>query len=279
MRTIFPSTFLLCFITCLTPWACTPSDQSQSQEYQQESVSIPISGSSQEKSKLPHAPAYQQILLVTTENWDTPKGILRKYGWDADQQKWQIAGAALHVLIGKKGLGWGLGLHDAQGWTGPRKKEGDLKSPAGVFELGTAFGYQVEKPAFDWPYTPVVSTTMCIEDIQSMYYNTILDEGEVTSDWESTDHMLRKDDLYEWGVFVLHNSDTPIPGGGSCIFIHVWREGGKGTAGCTSLDKNELKRLLQWMDPQAQTLLIQVPKTHLSYILDQFDDLRSLKEM
>ena len=279
MRTIFLPIFILCLITSLTQWSCAPSDHSQSQKLPQESVAISTNESVQKKSTLPHSPKYQQILLVTTDNWDTPEGTLKKYGWDRAEQKWQMEGAALPVLIGKKGLGWGLGLHDAEGWPGPRKKEGDLKSPAGVFQLGTAFGYQVEEPAFDWPYTPVVSTTMCIEDIQSQYYNEILDEGQVTSDWESTDHMLRKDDLYEWGVFVLHNSGKPRPGGGSCIFIHVWREGGKGTAGCTSLDKSELKSLLQWMDPQAQTLLIQVPKTQLPKVIDQFDFLRSLGEL
>ena len=258
---------------------CAPVDSSHPQDRQQDSIPISVSGTSQEAHEAFHSPKYQQVLLVTTEDWDTPKGILKKYEWDRIEQKWRMKGATLPVLIGKKGLGWGLGLHNAQGWAGPRKEEGDLKSPAGVFELGTAFGYQVGKPAFEWPYTPVVLTTMCIEDTQSEYYNEILDEGAVNSDWKSTDHMLRKDDLYEWGVFVLHNSGTPIPGGGSCIFIHVWREGGKGTAGCTSLDKNELKALLQWMDPEAQTLLIQVPKTQLAKVLDQFDDLRSLKEL
>ncbi|MEL6627468.1 MAG: L,D-transpeptidase family protein [Bacteroidota bacterium] len=279
MNPYFLSYLILCLAVCMSQEGCAPVDSSHPQDRQQDSIPISVSGTSQEAHEAFHSPKYQQVLLVTTEDWDTPKGILKKYEWDRIEQKWRMKGATLPVLIGKKGLGWGLGLHNAQGWAGPRKEEGDLKSPAGVFELGTAFGYQVGKPAFEWPYTPVVLTTMCIEDTQSEYYNEILDEGAVNSDWKSTDHMLRKDDLYEWGVFVLHNSGTPIPGGGSCIFIHVWREGGKGTAGCTSLDKNELKALLQWMDPEAQTLLIQVPKTHLAKVLDQFDDLRSLKEL
>ncbi|MEL6133896.1 MAG: hypothetical protein AAFR59_11085 [Bacteroidota bacterium] len=223
--------------------------------------------------------AHRQILLVTTDNWDTPKGTLSLHTWDEAQQSWKQEGEALPVLIGKKGLGWGLGMHDAREWEGPRKKEGDLKSPAGVFELGTAFGYQVEAPAFDWPYMSVVNTTMCIEDVQSHYYNQILEEGETTPDWSSTDHMLRKDDLYEWGIFVSHNTGSPTPGGGSCIFIHVWREGGNGTAGCTSLDKSELKKMLHWMDPKAQTLLVQAPKPVLSQLTSQFDYMETLVQM
>ncbi len=206
----------------------------------------------------------KQVLVVTTSDWDTAEGTLTQYElWESeagDEGEWKQAGEKVPVLIGKNGLGWGIGLEDYRGMEGPVKQEGDLKSPAGIFALGTAFGYALpeEVGAMDWEYTPVVETTMCIEDTGSVAYNRILDEGTREADWTSTDHMLRDDDLYEWGVFVLHNAQPAVPGGGSCIFLHVWREGGSGTAGCTSMAKGKMKSILDWLDPDLDPVLIQV---------------------
>ena len=76
---------------------------------------------------------HQQLLLVTTSSWDTPNGALQRYIWEDEGGNWNEVGNEIPVLIGKKGLGWGRGLHTSQGLTGPVKKEGDLKSPAGIF--------------------------------------------------------------------------------------------------------------------------------------------------
>ncbi|MEZ4850769.1 MAG: hypothetical protein R3B93_19570 [Bacteroidia bacterium] len=81
---------------------------------------------------------------------------------------------------------------------------------------------------------------MCIEDGTSAYYNQIIDEEQAQADWNSTDHMLRKDDLYEWGMFVVHNSPQAVNGDGSCIFLHVAEIDGDGTAGGVQ----------QWRNPE-----------------------------
>jgi len=43
--------------------------------------------------------------------------------------------------LGRAGLAWGLGLHGNPPFPGPIKREGDGRSPAGAFELSSAFGY------------------------------------------------------------------------------------------------------------------------------------------
>lgn len=201
----------------------------------------------------------QQLLVVLTANWDAVPGTLLYY--ERQGADWRLAGESIPVVVGKKGLGWGRGIADYTGQPGPVKQEGDLKSPAGVFTLGEAFGYAPPAAAtfVKAPYTHVTARTMCIEDVASAHYNRILDEGEVAADWNSTDHMLRQDDLYEWGMFVAHNSSPAQPGGGSCIFLHVWRQADSGTAGCTAMPKSRMRDLLAWIDPAAQPLLIQVP--------------------
>ena len=72
--------------------------------------------------------------------------------------------------------------------------------------------------------------------------------------------MLRKDDLYEWGVFVAHNSPEAESGKGSCIFLHVWRKNDSGTAGCTAMDKSRMRELIAWLKPDKQPLLVQMPE-------------------
>ena len=45
-------------------------------------------------------------------------------------------------MFGKNGLAWGKGIADnLDQRDGPVKHEGDGKAPAGIFKLGTAFGY------------------------------------------------------------------------------------------------------------------------------------------
>ncbi|MCI4666617.1 MAG: hypothetical protein MRZ79_00545 [Bacteroidia bacterium] len=204
-----------------------------------------------------------QCIIVVTDNWDTANGKLYTFSKKGSWGKWVKERPVIDVLIGKKGLGWGIGIDNFKGNEGPKKKEGDLKSPAGIFQLSNAFGYSKGESNFNWPYMQIIPSTMCIEDGDSRFYNRIIDEDTLVSDWRGTDHMLRKDDLYEWGVFVEHNPNQ-VNGSGSCIFLHVWRPGGSGTAGCTSMDKSEMKKLIQWLDSEAEVLLVQCPRSEYS---------------
>ena len=203
------------------------------------------------------SPTFQQLLIVTTPDWNAFQGTLSKYEWDV--KGWKKVGESIPIVVGKKGMAWGKGVMDFPQNGGSAKKEGDQRSPAGVFELGTAFGYAKQIEGLKTVYTPISPTTMCIEDRTSSSYNQIIDEAEIPSDWNSTDHMLRDDDLYEWGVFVEHNYDPPVPGGGSCIFLHIWREDNKGTAGCTAMEKSKMREILAWLDSSKNPRLVQVP--------------------
>ncbi|GAB4413856.1 MAG: L,D-transpeptidase family protein [Bacteroidia bacterium] len=201
-----------------------------------------------------------QLLVVVTADWDAVSGQLQRY--EAQAGAWQAVGEAIPVVVGKNGLAWGRGVADYRDRSGPVKREGDRKSPAGLFRLGAAFGYADPAAAtfVKAPYLHVTAATMCIEDGASAHYNRILDEGTVAPDWNSTDHMLRQDDLYEWGMFVEHNAPEAEAGGGSCIFLHVWRQNDSGTAGCTAMDKARMRELLAWIDPAAEPQLLQVPR-------------------
>ena len=161
------------------------------------------------------------------------------------------------VNLGKKGLAWGRGLQSVK--PGLQKKEGDQKSPAGIFRFGPAFGYAAANdiPPLKVPYIQVTENQICVEDEHSRFYNQIVDETRVPKDWKNRESMLRKDEQYKWGIFVNQNL-PPRDEGGSCIFFHLWRAPGSGTLGCTAMTEEHILTLLQWLDPAQKPLLIQM---------------------
>jgi D-alanyl-D-alanine dipeptidase len=74
--------------------------------------------------------------------------------------------------------------------------------------------------------------------------------------------MRRADNLYRWGIVVDHNT-PPVPGAGSCIFLHVWRGPESATNGCTAMAEHDLQSLITWLDPQANPVLVQLPVEEL----------------
>jgi D-alanyl-D-alanine dipeptidase len=149
------------------------------------------------------------------------------------------------------------------GEPGPTKKEGDQRSPAGTFLLGPAFGYRDVLPegAKGYPYLHLRPGTSCIEDGHSKYYNQLVDPRTVTkADWAVRDEMFRADGLFRWGVFVQHNASETLRGAGSCIFLHIWRGSGKGTAGCTAMAPEAIEEILRWLDAMHHPVLVQLPE-------------------
>src|SRR5215469_7228924 len=166
------------------------------------------------------------------------------------------------IVVGTNGLGWGSGILPAglNGPSDPVKKEGDGKAPAGIFELSRAFGYATqEQPGWKMPYVSLTPSVECVDDTNSNFYNRVLVRESVSPDWNSSEHMLRSDELYRWGIIVEHNSHPPHAGGGSCIFIHIWRGPGQGTVGCTAMPREQLESILGWLDPTNTPLLVQLP--------------------
>lgn len=204
----------------------------------------------------------RQCVVVVAANWNSTTGVLRAFERTSAKGPWKMRRAAVPVVLGKKGLGWGLGLTNADSGTGPRKREGDNKVPAGVFRLGPAFGYARAKSA-GWVklrYLPLTKNIEGVDDPRSRYYNRLVDRTKVARvDWRTSEKMRDYGDLYKWGVVVDHNP-AAIPGAGSCIFLHIWKDSSGATAGCTAMPEKELVGLIRWLDPAAQPILVQMPR-------------------
>ncbi|MBC7931901.1 MAG: hypothetical protein H7Z38_15175 [Rubrivivax sp.] len=213
-----------------------------------------------DKSETPLAGS-RQLILVTTRDWDAPQGSLQRFERKSAKASWKPVGAAIPIVVGRSGLGWGAGLSAPAG-DGPVKKEGDGKAPAGIFRLGPAFGYAPSAEA-SWlrmPYTPLAETIECVDDVASRQYNLIVDRRSVKDvDWNSSERM-RSIEGYRWGVVVDHNAEPPVAGKGSCIFLHIWQAADKGTAGCTAMEQTSLEELMRWLDTMKRPMLAQLPE-------------------
>lgn len=200
----------------------------------------------------------RQCLLVSTRNWEFSGGSICLFERDRLDSAWRQPGSPKPVFIGKSGLGWGRGLVDTESLSGPRKREGDGKAPAGIFRLISAFGYAPTCHT-KLPYLALSPDIEAIDDPHSRYYNQLVARSKIASpDWRSSEHMFRADERYKWGIVVAHNM-PPQPGAGSCIFLHVWNNPPGPTVGCTAISEKNIVDLIGWLDPKRQPVLVQLP--------------------
>ena len=201
----------------------------------------------------------RQLIVVTTSDWNTVRGELRRYERASASAPWKAVGAPISMVVGKNGLAWDPLAEQVV--AGPVKREGDGRAPAGVFSLGTAFGYAPAGEASDLklPYLHVTEGIECVDDVKSSRYNTIVNRRSIASpDWNSSEKMREVGEAYRWGVVVNYNT-PPVSSRGSCIFLHVG--GGpdsKGTAGCTAMSQPELREMMRWLDPAKKPAMVQL---------------------
>jgi zinc D-Ala-D-Ala dipeptidase len=204
--------------------------------------------------------ASQQLIVVTSKNWDAIQGSAQRY--ERDGSTLRKAGGAFAVVVGTHGMAWGKGSFESG--AGPVKREGDGKAPAGVFTLGTAFGFDPAPPT-KLPYLALTPSTECVDDSQSTRYNELVEGTAIAKDWNSSEHMRSEDVLYRKGIFIQHNTPA-TSGAGSCIFFHIWRSPTSPTAGCTAMDTADITRLLGWLDPRQLPLLVQMPEAQYEQV-------------
>jgi D-alanyl-D-alanine dipeptidase len=198
-------------------------------------------------------PNTKQLIVVSTKNWATPNGTLQRY--EKKNNTWHTVGKAIHIKLGRNGLGWGRGLHTIPKGAKIIKKEGDGKAPAGIFTLKQAFGYNPF--VVDYPYEVYKTTDHCVDDVNSKLYNKIVDSTKVKRDYKSKEHMKFPKDYYKYGIVVNHNhidEAGAVKGAGSCIFMHIKKVP---TAGCTVMNEKEMKEIIKWLNANKDPLLVQ----------------------
>jgi L,D-peptidoglycan transpeptidase YkuD (ErfK/YbiS/YcfS/YnhG family) len=52
-----------------------------------------------------------------------------------------------------------------------------------------------------------------------------------------------------------------VRGAGSCVFLHIWKGLGKGTAGCTATTSDTVEETIRWLDVSSHPVLVQLPES------------------
>lgn len=199
-----------------------------------------------------------QAVLVTTSDWDAASGTATLFERRTPKDKWKKNGKPISVVLGRSGMAWGR--DSAPENATEFKQEGDGRSPAGLIPLTFAFG-AAERPAGSMlSYMRFDPSTECVDDPGSSHYNKIVDRFKVGNfDWKSSEKMLEVGEEYEFGIFAAYNSYPVRKGDGSCIFLHIWKNSTTPTSGCTAMAKDDLIRIINWLQPDKNPYLVQLP--------------------
>jgi len=206
----------------------------------------------------------QQLIIGVAPNNNSSYATLSIF--EKSTTGWKQNGSQWKGRLGRNGLAWGIGLHP-QNLTGIRKKEGDGRSPAGIFKIGSessyAFGYATTiKKLPNLPYKTITTKDLWVEDSSSQYYNRhLLIPHNPKTTWEKKAQMRQGDYAHSLKLFIAHNESTSKkrapPNAGSSIFFHIWRSGGtKATAGCTTMSETQLKAMIAKINPAKNPVYI-----------------------
>lgn len=142
----------------------------------------------------------------------------------------QIDDFYLRCCIGKNGIT-------------KRKKEGDYKTPSGIFKIGKLYFRKdrIKKPKTLLKTKNISKNMGWCNDINypKKYNREILVNNKIKHE-----KLKRNDCKYDLLIPINYNMKKPVIGQGSCIFIHLTKNY-KPTAGCIALQKKDFFVLLK----------------------------------
>lgn len=199
----------------------------------------------------------EQVVFVSAPTWYSQAGVLKLYERSSDTSFWQCVHTC-DIMLGKNGLAKDAFTVIPFKNESEIKKEGDGNSPAGIFSFEFIFSSHTISN-LEFPFQRMDSNAICVDDIYSQYYNQYIQKENITNkDFQSYELMQRKDELYEYGIWVNYNSNPALSGNGSCIFLHIWQGPGIYTSGCTAMSKEDILYLIHWLSSEKHPKLLQI---------------------
>ena len=218
-----------------------------------------------------------QAVVGITEGWNSSQAQVSLVEKNAKGQWVRVLGP-FPARLGRNGTVWGLGLHaNPRGAT--LKKEGDGRSPAGIFAIGGLWTTAKTPVKHDraLPEVKVGPNDLWVSDPKTpQYYNrwVRLDHPAATA-WELREQMKQTDYPHSIKLLICHNTagtpGRPVVNGGSSIFFHIWRnEGAAATAGCTTLQEQNLRTLVARLQVSRHPVYILLPKEEYTRLRPQW---------
>jgi L,D-peptidoglycan transpeptidase YkuD (ErfK/YbiS/YcfS/YnhG family) len=183
-----------------------------------------------------------RLIVVTVPAMTSVSGTLhtfeRKSPADA---AWQRAGPPEAAVVGASGIGWSEDYDYLAKKDEPVKREGDKRTPAGIFRVAGPFGFE---PNTINGYTKLgPGRSFCVDDPTSLLYGRIVSK-QLAAKVKSSEDMSKVPGLKR-ALMV----DYPARRGakaGSCIFVHVWDGADKGTNARIGMPEERVAVLQKW---------------------------------
>jgi L,D-peptidoglycan transpeptidase YkuD (ErfK/YbiS/YcfS/YnhG family) len=175
--------------------------------------------------------AHQVITVVAGQESDTQATL---QAWRKVAGGWRRVGPSVPAWLGTTGMT-------------PQPSESKSATPMGSYTLTQAFGHD-SNPGTALPYTQTTPADWWISEPGPLY-NTL---QHCASDCAFTqgdpnEHLYYETPYYNYAVVIDYNRSPVRQGAGSAFFLHV--SVGAPTAGCVSIDQEQLVRLLRWLRP------------------------------
>ena len=208
-----------------------------------------------------------QAIIGIADDWNSSHVTLTMVEKNA-AGKWVRVLGPYAGRLGRNGCVWGLGQHSTPSGA-TTKREGDGRSPAGIYSLG---GLWVNNPTPVQhdpaiPYVQVGPNDLWVSDPRTprLYNRHLRLDHPATTAWEKREQMRQNDYPHSIKLLVHHNTPesvgTPRVGAGSSIFMHIWRrDGAAPTAGCTSMDEQVLRRFIARLRADRHPVYILLPR-------------------
>jgi L,D-peptidoglycan transpeptidase YkuD (ErfK/YbiS/YcfS/YnhG family) len=146
-------------------------------------------------------------------------------------EQWKVVLGPTAARVGELGVG--------------APADGVHRTPVGTFGFDQAFGRQ-PNPGTKMPYFQATEQDWWDEDGGSPTYNThVRGPGSPSA---ITENLYDSGPVYDYAVNIAVNPQR-IPGRLSGIFLHV--TDGKPTWGCVAIGRDEMRWVLNWLDPAA----------------------------
>ena len=213
--------------------------------------------------RLTHIGESRQVVVVTTPGWNSSYARLQTWRLTSSDEWTRVVDPVAARV----------------GWNGVRREatrqQNTGTTPAGTFGLLRGFG--LAKPAgvqlpyrrIDkndwWPYDPADPKT----------YNVFQPQRVKSAKWRTdwAERLKSYGTQYRYSVVLDYNlpsritwrsgqrisRNTADTSGGGGIFLHV--SGSGATAGCVSISRDHMRRVLKWLDPDKDPVIVIGPRS------------------
>jgi L,D-peptidoglycan transpeptidase YkuD (ErfK/YbiS/YcfS/YnhG family) len=181
-----------------------------------------------------------QLATVIARSRASTQGMFRL--WRRGGGCWRAVAGPWTAWLGQRG-------------TSPAKREGDRRTPTGVFGFVRVMYGIAPNPGVRFRYRRLVCGDWWVEDSASLYYNRFhhVRCGSKPPFRVKSEDMSRSPTAYRHLAVIAYNTSPVVPGRGSGIFLHA--STGRPTLGCVSLPLPQLVWTLRWLRPAARPLI------------------------